>query len=177
MKAFIGGAFRFAGFCGLSFLIGLAAVPSGNAQTPAPIFKRIDLLTNRDISLTVTGKTGLPHRLEFSTNLVEWQNWTTFVVPPSGSLQQTDTAAAFLPGRYFRLSQRAETNLLTGDHIQTGDGDLVIHPVNHASFVMQWKDLVIYNDPVGGAAPYKGLPRPDLILVSHDHGDHFDSNT
>jgi L-ascorbate metabolism protein UlaG (beta-lactamase superfamily) len=36
---------------------------------------------------------------------------------------------------------------------------------------------MIYNDPVGGATPYAGLPKADLILVSHSHGDHFDSAT
>ncbi len=35
---------------------------------------------------------------------------------------------------------------------------LVIHPVQHASFVMEAPGLVIDVDPVGGAALYEGLP-------------------
>jgi L-ascorbate metabolism protein UlaG (beta-lactamase superfamily) len=66
---------------------------------------------------------------------------------------------------------------LTGDKIATSNGDLTIHPVNHASFVMSWNGKTIYNDPVGGAAAYAGLPRPDLILVSDIHGDHMDAPT
>jgi L-ascorbate metabolism protein UlaG (beta-lactamase superfamily) len=42
---------------------------------------------------------------------------------------------------------------------------------------MSWNGLMIYNDPVGGATPYNTFPRADLILVSHEHGDHFDSGT
>ena len=66
---------------------------------------------------------------------------------------------------------------LSGDHIATEQGDLVIHPVNHASFVMQWNGKTIYVDPVGGAEPYINLPRPDLILVTDIHGDHFNADT
>src|SRR4051812_23475979 len=53
---------------------------------------------------------------------------------------------------------------LDGDHITTAGGDLVIHPINHATFAMSWKGKVIYVDPVGGAQRFTGLPRPDLIL-------------
>jgi L-ascorbate metabolism protein UlaG (beta-lactamase superfamily) len=66
---------------------------------------------------------------------------------------------------------------LTGDHIATSQGDLVIHPVNHASFLMSWNGKIIYNDPVGGADKYKDLPRPDLILVTDIHPDHMDAAT
>ena len=47
---------------------------------------------------------------------------------------------------------------MTGDSYETDAGDLVIHPVQHASFVMQAPGLVVYVDPVGGAALYEGLP-------------------
>ncbi|HUF62841.1 MAG TPA: MBL fold metallo-hydrolase, partial [Verrucomicrobiales bacterium] len=49
--------------------------------------------------------------------------------------------------------------------------------VQHASFVLRWRDLILYNDPVGGAAPYAGLPPAGLILVGHQHGDHFNTAT
>jgi L-ascorbate metabolism protein UlaG (beta-lactamase superfamily) len=54
---------------------------------------------------------------------------------------------------------------------------VILHPVNHATFVMGWSNTVIYVDPVGGAQPFNGLPRPDLILLTHAHGDHFNANT
>ncbi len=52
-----------------------------------------------------------------------------------------------------------------------------ITPIEHASFVMQIPGMVIYNDPVGGAALYEGQPAPQLILITHEHGDHYDPPT
>lgn len=66
---------------------------------------------------------------------------------------------------------------LTGDTFETDKGDLVIHPVSHASFVMGWDGKTIYVDPVGGVGAYDGLPRPDLILLTDIHGDHMDADT
>ena len=39
---------------------------------------------------------------------------------------------------------------LTGSTVPTDNGDLVIHPVSHASFVLGWNGRTIYVDPVGG---------------------------
>jgi L-ascorbate metabolism protein UlaG (beta-lactamase superfamily) len=74
------------------------------------------------------------------------------------------------------IAQTAE-NKLDGDKIATRDGDLTIHPINHATFVMAWKDKTIYVDPVGGGRRFDGLPKPDLILVTDIHGDHLDAGT
>jgi len=65
----------------------------------------------------------------------------------------------------------------TADIIPTDMGPLTIQPVMHASLVLSLKDLVIYADPSGGAAKFKGLPAPDMILITDIHGDHFDSST
>jgi L-ascorbate metabolism protein UlaG (beta-lactamase superfamily) len=66
---------------------------------------------------------------------------------------------------------------LSGDEIPTEKGTLVIHPVQHASLVMQWNGKTIYADPVGGAKPYAQLPGPGIVLITHMHGDHFDPKT
>ena len=66
---------------------------------------------------------------------------------------------------------------IDGDHIATSDGDLIIHPINHATFVMSWKDKTIYVDPVGTSKRFDGLPKPDLILVTDIHGDHLSPET
>ena len=63
------------------------------------------------------------------------------------------------------------------DTIPTSAGDLRIHPVDHASLVLEWDGKAIYVDPVGGADLYAGLPAPSAILITHGHGDHFDVPT
>lgn len=61
--------------------------------------------------------------------------------------------------------------------VPTADGDLVITPIHHASLVLSHKGVTIYVDPVGGAQRYAGLHKPTLILLTHEHGDHFDIPT
>ena len=71
----------------------------------------------------------------------------------------------------------AQEAALDGDTLTTDDGDVIIHPVNHASLLLGFGSEVIYVDPVGGAALYEGLPAPTAILITHGHGDHFDVPT
>lgn len=59
----------------------------------------------------------------------------------------------------------------------TDNGEIVIHPVEHASMVLEVPGMVIHVDPVGDPAAYAGLPSPDLILITHEHGDHYAPET
>jgi L-ascorbate metabolism protein UlaG (beta-lactamase superfamily) len=63
------------------------------------------------------------------------------------------------------------------DSIATKDGPLKISPINHATLALEWNDRTIYVDPVGGAKMFQGLPKPELILVTDIHGDHFSKET
>jgi len=74
-------------------------------------------------------------------------------------------------------SALAQDASLDGDAIATAGGDIIVHPVEHASLLLGFADQVIYVDPVGGAAAYDGLPPPTAILITHGHGDHFDVPT
>src|SRR5437879_13177646 len=85
------------------------------------------------------------------------------LVSPSGLLVLPALLLVLLVGMSTPSARSAEK--IEGDHFATSDGDLVIHPINHATFVMSWKDRVIYVDPVGTGKRFDGLPKPDLILV------------
>jgi L-ascorbate metabolism protein UlaG (beta-lactamase superfamily) len=61
------------------------------------------------------------------------------------------------------------------DTIETGDGPLTIWFIGHATLVMKYKDLFIHVDPVNEFDDYKKMPQADLILVTHEHSDHFDA--
>lgn len=63
------------------------------------------------------------------------------------------------------------------DTIPTSGGDLLIHPVNHASLVLKWGGKAIYVDPAGGAELYANLPPADAIVITHGHQDHFHLQT
>jgi L-ascorbate metabolism protein UlaG (beta-lactamase superfamily) len=61
------------------------------------------------------------------------------------------------------------------DTIATTAGPLVITFIGHGTLMMQHGGRTIHIDPVGGMADYTGLPKGDLVLVTHHHGDHFDT--
>jgi L-ascorbate metabolism protein UlaG (beta-lactamase superfamily) len=87
-------------------------------------------------------------------------------------------AAAFAGlGGLMASSGRARAQTLEGDDYTSDAGTIVIRPVEHASLVLSVPGMVIYADPVGAAALYEGLPPPALILVTHEHQDHFSPET
>lgn len=55
--------------------------------------------------------------------------------------------------------------------------DIKIIPIEHATAVIEWNDITIYIDPVGGAAAFEGQKEPDLILITDVHGDHLNIET
>lgn len=142
-------------------------------------FTSVLRLSNRELALRFNAPIGVDYRIDAATNLTATNpfRWNSLLTLRSAGVNQhTDGAAPYVSSRFYRAEQLPGTNL-TGDHLVTTNGDVVIHPVNHASFVMSWNGKMIYNDPVGGATPYAGFSRADLILVSHDHGDHYDTNS
>jgi L-ascorbate metabolism protein UlaG (beta-lactamase superfamily) len=64
------------------------------------------------------------------------------------------------------------------DSIATANGALIVHPIHHASLMLAWNGKRVLVDPAPAgegdpAAAYRTLPAPDLILITHIHGDHF----
>jgi len=61
------------------------------------------------------------------------------------------------------------------DVINTSDGDLKIAFIGHGTLMLTFKGKVIHVDPVSRAADYSTMPKADLILLTHEHGDHLDT--
>ena len=59
-----------------------------------------------------------------------------------------------------------------GDTIKTASGQIEVLPVSHASFSMNTPAGAVVVDPVGDDAS-AFVQNPALILVTHEHGDHF----
>ena len=67
----------------------------------------------------------------------------------------------------------------SSDTFQTQSGkSLVIHHIKHGSLYIEYEGMYIYVDPVGTTAQpatdYRLLPKASLILITHEHQDHFD---
>jgi L-ascorbate metabolism protein UlaG (beta-lactamase superfamily) len=143
----------------------------------SPWFQQIQILTNREVVLKLAAPAGTNCQVDASADL---SSWTPLVTLPfaSGMNQYTDSAAPYLPARIYRAQQRGETNAITGDHLITTAGEVVIRPIDHASLVLVWnRTNAIYNDPVGPATRYRGLPLANLILIAHEHSDHLEAAT
>ncbi len=86
-------------------------------------------------------------------------------------------SAAAAAGTITVLPYAARAQDNGSDSFDTGMGPLTVHPVSHASFVMETPAGVIYVDPVGEASQYEDFPAADLILITHEHGDHYNAET
>ncbi len=58
----------------------------------------------------------------------------------------------------------------------TSAGDLTISFIGHGSLMFAFNGRIIHIDPVSRVADYTHMPKADLILVTHHHGDHLDPN-
>jgi L-ascorbate metabolism protein UlaG (beta-lactamase superfamily) len=63
------------------------------------------------------------------------------------------------------------------DTFDVGDGELTIHPIVHGSVVFTYDGKTVFADPYGGAELYEEFNSPDIILITHTHGDHYNPET
>jgi len=157
--------------------IALALLGAGSLRgQPGPQFGGVQCLTNKEVSLLLSNPAACYQRLEVSGNLADWFPLAN-LPKTAGTLSFTDSAAPYLLSRFYRAWQLTNTTALTGDYLVTADGAALIQPINHATFVMSWKELMIYVDPVGGSARFSGIPKAGLVLLTHEHSDHYDAST
>lgn len=82
----------------------------------------------------------------------------------------------------FSLNELNEQVLQTGleskfeqDIIETSAGDLKINFIGHGTLMFTFGGKIIHVDPVSREADYTNMPKADIILITHEHGDHLDT--
>ena len=163
-------------------ILGLAMTLSATAFAQDARFTNLNRLTNGQVSFQLVAPAGVEYRIETATNLtssnaLRW-DWLS-TLSSTGVNQQTDAAALSSSARLYRAERLSGSNVFTGDRLTTTNGDLVFRPLYHASLVMSWNGLIIYSDPDDDPAfesRYAGLPQADLIVVTHEHGDHYSAS-
>ena len=60
------------------------------------------------------------------------------------------------------------------DAIKTSAGNLTITFIGHGTLMFSFDGKIIHVDPVSREADYTDMPKADLILITHEHGDHLD---
>lgn len=65
-------------------------------------------------------------------------------------------------------------NQFEKDTISTNAGNLEITFIGHGTLMFTFNGRVIHADPFSRLVDYSTLPKADIVLVTHHHGDHCD---
>ncbi len=75
----------------------------------------------------------------------------------------------------FTSDVSAQQNFET-DTVKTSKGDLTITFIGHGTLMFSFNGNTIHVDPWSRLADYTKLSKADIILVTHEHGDHLDNS-
>ena len=60
------------------------------------------------------------------------------------------------------------------DRMESSGGTIEMHFIGHGSLMFKLDQTVLYIDPVRSSGNYENMPKADMILITHEHGDHLD---
>lgn len=85
------------------------------------------------------------------------------------------TGLVFIIILTLSLSASVQNLEFEKDVFTTDKGDLEIYFVGHGTLFIRFDEMNIHIDPVGRYADYSKMPEANLILITHEHGDHLDN--
>jgi L-ascorbate metabolism protein UlaG (beta-lactamase superfamily) len=77
----------------------------------------------------------------------------------------------------FAMLTATAQNKYEEDLIKTSRGDVKITFIGHGTLMLTINNFIVHIDPWSNVGNYSSLPKADLILVTHEHGDHLDKKT
>ena len=63
------------------------------------------------------------------------------------------------------------------DILPTPAGEIKMTPILHSTMVLEWQGTTFYIDPYGGAERFAGFDDADIVVITHAHGDHMNTET
>ncbi len=77
---------------------------------------------------------------------------------------------------FFIFSQTILIDAQNMDEFTNGKDNIKIYFVGHGTLYFDFNGIIIHVDPVQRYGDYDNNPKADIILITHAHGDHLDTN-